>query len=245
MERLRRILQGKGLYIGWYFLDDFATWFGQKEEKIADIMAIAPCIKNDERMLKLAISEAKIRSHQKDTKPIKGNRHDSLPKLSIASVVLLNPKRNRIDKDVWLHRIGDLMIENMEPSDDLPVGNWSLHKWSEEGKVRGVFLLLSLVFSHVFCARRRKLELMQVLVPIRGFQNCQQIVLDCSGGQGRDRHICRKTATAPIFPRRPKKLGTIFFLFTKAHEREGRLLIEKQKLEDGITPLESQSVRGC
>ncbi|MBF4313338.1 hypothetical protein EAY03_26615, partial [Vibrio anguillarum] len=41
MEEIRNGLGDSNLPIGWYFLDDFASWFGQREEQIADIMAIA------------------------------------------------------------------------------------------------------------------------------------------------------------------------------------------------------------
>ena len=39
MEELKRGLGEPTLPTGWYCLDDFASWFGQKEEQIADIMA--------------------------------------------------------------------------------------------------------------------------------------------------------------------------------------------------------------
>jgi S-DNA-T family DNA segregation ATPase FtsK/SpoIIIE len=45
--------------IGWYFLDDYASWLGQKEGQIADIMAISPQYIDDEPILKIIVSEAK------------------------------------------------------------------------------------------------------------------------------------------------------------------------------------------
>jgi hypothetical protein len=47
MERLRRGLEVPEDGIGWYFLDDYASWFGLKEEQIADILAIAPGTETD------------------------------------------------------------------------------------------------------------------------------------------------------------------------------------------------------
>ena len=49
----------KNAPIGWYFLDDYATWLGQKEEQIADILAISPQIIDEKPVLKIIISEAK------------------------------------------------------------------------------------------------------------------------------------------------------------------------------------------
>lgn len=60
MEKIQRSLGGRNQPIGWYFLDDFASWFGQREEQIADIMAIAPRIIDGKPVLKVAISEAKF-----------------------------------------------------------------------------------------------------------------------------------------------------------------------------------------
>jgi len=33
---------GPERYAGWYFLDDYADWLGQREEQIADLMALCP-----------------------------------------------------------------------------------------------------------------------------------------------------------------------------------------------------------
>jgi hypothetical protein len=46
--------------IGWFFLDDYASWFGQTEERIADLMAIAPDVSEGFPVLKLVITEAKF-----------------------------------------------------------------------------------------------------------------------------------------------------------------------------------------
>lgn len=178
MERLRRILQVNSLYIGWYFLDDFATWFGQKEEKIADIMAIAPCIKDGKHILNLAISEAKYvasKGYQTHGRKSAQQLAETFNRISRA----LNPERSRIDKDIWLHRIGDLMIENMEPSNDLPVGDWNLHKWSEEVRSGSVPIVV-VGFSHVFI-HDEEVRVDTHINPIRDLPYCQQIVLDYFG----------------------------------------------------------------
>ena len=133
---------------GWYFLDDFATWFGQKEERIADIMAIAPCFKDGLPILKLAISEAKYvasEGYQAHRRKSAQQLIETVNRISRA----LDSGKSRIDKDIWLHRIGDLMIENMEPANDLPVGGWGLHKWSEEVRLGNVPVFVE-GFSHVF-----------------------------------------------------------------------------------------------
>src|SRR4051794_37394059 len=46
--------------LGWYFLDDYAGWLGQREGKIADIMALSPEIREPGGLrLSVMVSEAK------------------------------------------------------------------------------------------------------------------------------------------------------------------------------------------
>ena len=247
MERLRRILQVNGLYIGWYFLDDFATWFGQKEEKIADIMAIAPCIKDGRRILKLAISEAKYvasKGYQTHGRKSAQQLAETFNRISRA----LNPERSRIDKDVWLHRIGDLMIENMEPSNDLPVGGWSLHKWSEEVRSGGISILV-MGFSHVF-VHDEEVGVDTHIAPIRGLPHCQQIVLDYFGVRNEISMFAGKQQNSDM-PEEAKKVWRNP-LVSKMHRREDRFVISEQESKyeagDEIKPQETgttETVKGA
>ena len=51
---------GAGRRFGWYFLDDYAEWLGQREEQIADILALAPEQTPDGKLqLAVIISESK------------------------------------------------------------------------------------------------------------------------------------------------------------------------------------------
>ena len=51
---------GRERYYGWYFLDDYAEWLGQREQQIADIMALSPEQLPDGTLrLALVVSEAK------------------------------------------------------------------------------------------------------------------------------------------------------------------------------------------
>jgi len=47
-------------YFGWYFLDDYAEWLGQREEQIADLMIVSPEeTEEGELLLSIVVSEAK------------------------------------------------------------------------------------------------------------------------------------------------------------------------------------------
>ncbi len=227
MERLRRILQVNGLcIIGWYFLDDFATWFGQKEEKIADIMAIAPCIKDGRHILKLLISEAKYvssRGYQTHGRKSAQQLAETFNRISRA----LDPERSRIDKDIWLHRIGDLMIENMQLSDDLPVGDWSLHKWSEEVR-SGSIPIVIMGFSHVF-VHDEEVGVDTHVVPIRDLPHCQQIVLDYFDVKNEIGVFAGNQQTSDI-PEEAKKVWRNP-LISRTHQTGNRFVISEQKPE--------------
>ncbi|MBF4317940.1 hypothetical protein EAY30_23980, partial [Vibrio anguillarum] len=131
MEEIRNGLGDSNLPIGWYFLDDFASWFGQREEQIADIMAIAPRIVDGQPVLKVAISEAKFvssRGYRTQAKKSAKQLEETVARLGRA----IDPNHKRIDRDIWLNRIGDFMIEGMEPFDSDLMNGWDLHKWSDE-----------------------------------------------------------------------------------------------------------------
>ena len=148
MEEIRNNLGEPDLPIGWYFLDDFASWFGQREEQIADIMAIAPRVVDGKPVLKVAISEAKFvnsQGYKAQAKKSAKQLEETVARLGRA----LDPYHKRIDRDIWLNRIGDFMIEGMEPFDSSMINSWGLHKWSDE--IRQDHVPIQLVgFSHVF-----------------------------------------------------------------------------------------------
>ena len=131
MQRLQIGLGDPSLPIGWYFLDDFASWFGQREEQIADIMAIAPRIENETPILKIAIAEAKFVScqgYRAQAKKSAQQLQDTVLRVSRA----LDPEHHRLDRETWLHRLGDFMIEGIAPFDSLQTKEWDLHQWSDE-----------------------------------------------------------------------------------------------------------------
>lgn len=161
---------------GWYFLDDFASWFGQKEEQIADIMAISPKIIDGEHCLLVCVSEAKYvtsNGYKSHAKKSAKQLEETVARISRA----LDPNRNRIDRDIWLHRLGDFMLEGMEPFSSHVTGGWDLHRWSDEVRQDNVQIRVS-GFSHVFV--HDDLEYVDAgdYVPLKGMEHCQQKVFD-------------------------------------------------------------------
>ncbi len=176
MEELRSCFRGDKLPLGWYFLDDFASWFGQREEQIADIMAIAPRVENGNPVLKVAISEAKFvgsTNYRAQAKKSAKQLEETVARIGRA----LDPSQKRIDRDIWLHRLGDFMIEGIDPFDATRMNDWDLHRWSDE--VRQDRVPIHLVgFSHVFVHDNDGYVEAGGASPLKGMPHCSQEIFD-------------------------------------------------------------------
>jgi S-DNA-T family DNA segregation ATPase FtsK/SpoIIIE len=113
-------------YAGWYFLDDYADWLGQREEQIADLMALCPLPGVDGMMrLLVAIAEAKYI----DAAALASKRKESQKQLRdtirrVAGAVGDAPMR--LDRDLWLARLSDLLVDGAR----FPLGtNLDLPEW--------------------------------------------------------------------------------------------------------------------
>ena len=94
-------------------------------------MAIAPRMVDGSPILKVAISEAKFvssRGYRTQAKKSAKQLEKTVARLGRA----IDPKHKRIDREIWLHRLGDFMIEGMEPFDPSLMNGWDLHQWSDE-----------------------------------------------------------------------------------------------------------------
>jgi S-DNA-T family DNA segregation ATPase FtsK/SpoIIIE len=101
---------------GWYFLDDYAEWLGQREEHIADILALSPRRDADGRAtLVVLVSEAKYVSAE--ILQVQRAHSGSQARQTVARMedALFNTPR-RLDRDHWLGRLGDLLGESVVAS---------------------------------------------------------------------------------------------------------------------------------
>ena len=98
---------------GWYFLDDYAEWLGQREEQIADVLALAPEQTRDGKLqLAVIISESKYI----DYTSLATKRKESQKQLRdtvrrINDAIFGDPKR--LDRDLWLARFSDLILSGI------------------------------------------------------------------------------------------------------------------------------------
>ena len=131
---------------GWYFLDDYAEWLGQREEQIADILAISP-EETSEGGLRLAVVIAE--SKYIDFGCLATKRKESQKQLRdtvrrIHDALFGDPRR--LDRDLWLSRFSDLMLNGIQFQANSPIDLAAWRRAVREGRcgihMRG--------YSHIF-----------------------------------------------------------------------------------------------
>lgn len=136
---------GKSESVGWFFLDDYASWLGKKEEQIADILALCPKEENGNFYLQVIITECKyidIKGLANSKKISRKQLKDTV--LRINNALFGSP--TRLDKDLWLARISDLLVEGVEFTKE---SSLSLEEW-REGIRNGNIPIDLKGYSHVF-----------------------------------------------------------------------------------------------
>jgi DNA segregation ATPase FtsK/SpoIIIE, S-DNA-T family len=158
---------------GWYFLDDYASWLGQKEGQIADIMAMSLQSINDEPILKVIISEAKYI----DVAGLADARKTSQNQLRqtvnrIADALFISP--GRLDRDLWLSRLSDLLLDGIEFSAENKI---NIEQWREH--IRSGKLRIDLSgYSQVFVTGANDSNIEGERSPIPKGERCFQEVFD-------------------------------------------------------------------
>ncbi len=133
-------------YFGWYFLDDYANWLGQREEQIADILCLSPELDSKGRKrLAVVISESKYI----DAASLSVKRKESQKQLRqtmdrIEKALFGDP--GRLDRDIWLSRFSDMVLSGIQfPANaDLRLSEWrrAIREGNCDIYLRG--------YSHVF-----------------------------------------------------------------------------------------------
>jgi S-DNA-T family DNA segregation ATPase FtsK/SpoIIIE len=137
---------GRNRRFGWYFLDDYAEWLGQREEQIADILAITPEQMPDGSLqLAVIIAESKYI----DAASVATKRKESQKQLRdtvrrINDAIFGDPKR--LDRDLWLSRFSDLMLNGIQFPANSPIDLAAWRRAVRDGQcaihMRG--------YSHIF-----------------------------------------------------------------------------------------------
>lgn len=99
-----------GLF-AWFFLDDYADWLGAREEQIADLLVLAPTVQPDgSLLLRVVVVESKY----VDAASLAAKRKESERQLRSTLRRLAGALQGEVptlDREVWLARLSDLLIE--------------------------------------------------------------------------------------------------------------------------------------
>ncbi len=137
---------GAKSYLGWYFLDDYAEWLGQREQQIADLLVLSPERTSDGKMrLAVIVSESKyidFNSLSPKRKESQKQLRDTMKR--IGDAIFGDPKR--LDRDLWLSRFSDLILNGIQfpASSEIDLSIWrrAIREGECEIYLRG--------YSHIF-----------------------------------------------------------------------------------------------
>jgi len=167
---------GRARRFGWYFLDDYAEWLGQREEHIADILALAPEQSADGQLqLAVIIAESKyidIANLSAKRKESQKQLRDTMRRINDA--LFGNPKR--LDRELWLSRFSDLMLSGIQYPANSPIDLAAWRRAVREGRC-GIYLR---GYSHIFVSGPSESDECSELVAVADADNSYQEVFSRS-----------------------------------------------------------------
>lgn len=113
VEREFKALSGDGsrpAFSVFFLLDDYADWLAQKESRIADILGLCVEEAEDGPRLHVAVVESKYVSGDSVAEARRSSKAQLMATLSTFRAALFGDP-GRLDRDVWLARLADLLID--------------------------------------------------------------------------------------------------------------------------------------
>lgn len=150
-----------------FLLDDYADWLSQKESRIADILGLCVEENEDGPRLHIAVVESKYVGATGAADAKRSSKAQLMGTLSTFRAALFGDP-GRLDRDVWLARLADMLMDA-----DIPPGYSGLLERAR-GKLREGAAAISLKgYSHVF---------VHSTDPNIGISASEQVLLDDSDG---------------------------------------------------------------
>jgi S-DNA-T family DNA segregation ATPase FtsK/SpoIIIE len=95
--------------IAWCFLDDYSEWLGKKEgANIADLLVLAPTVRDGKMHLDIIVTEAKFVTHDAMGGAVSSSAKQLIDTLSQMTEAM-DGETKTIDQDIWLARFSDLV----------------------------------------------------------------------------------------------------------------------------------------
>lgn len=152
---------------GWFLLDDYASWLGEEEKQIADILCLSPSLNNEGiPVLDIVVTEAKFVEHSAVAKKAKESASQLRQTLSRLERGLGNDS-NSLDRSIWLSRISDMIVDGIESraTDEFDAAEW--RRLVRDGQciiqIRG--------YSHVFNHGSEQASAVYEITPVKETQN--------------------------------------------------------------------------
>jgi len=133
--------------IAWFLLDDYAQWLGQREEGIADILALS--VSEDATgipRLRAVVTEAKYVSGESAAEAKRISKQQLRQTVHRIEDALFGDP-GRLDRDLWLSRVADLLLDGTTA-----IGKTGALEAVRDGIRQGVAPIDLRGYSHVFFA---------------------------------------------------------------------------------------------
>ncbi|MDR2881505.1 MAG: hypothetical protein LBV29_06355, partial [Azoarcus sp.] len=135
---------GGQVLTAWFLLDDYASWLSQRESRIADILALNVEEHQEDIRVVISIVESKYVSAGGLAEACRNAKVQLLATMGMFSEALFGDP-GRLDRDVWLARLADMLIDA-----DIPPGKTDLMERAR-AKLREGNVEISLRgYSHVY-----------------------------------------------------------------------------------------------
>lgn len=128
----------------YFLLDDYASWLAQRENRIADILGLCVEERDGVPHLHVAVIESKYVTSAAEAEAKRSSKAQLLATLSTFREALFGDP-GRLDRDVWLARLADLLIDA-----DIPPGCSGLLERARAALRDGDALISLRGYSHVF-----------------------------------------------------------------------------------------------
>ncbi|QDJ49340.1 FtsK/SpoIIIE domain-containing protein [Bordetella hinzii] len=140
-----KMAAGKSQTLTAYFLlDDYASWLSQPESRIADILALNVQEREDDVRVVISIVESKYIAADGLAKARRDSKDQLLSTLSMFREALFGDP-GRLDRDVWLARLADMLIDA-----DIPPGMTGLMERARSKLREGDVEISLRGYSHVY-----------------------------------------------------------------------------------------------
>lgn len=147
LEEEFKIISGSGTrpsFSVFFLLDDYADWLAQKESRIADILGLCVEEGEDGPRLHVAVIESKYVAATGAAEARRSSKAQLMATLSTFRAALFGDP-GRLDRDVWLSRLADLLIDA-----NIPPGCSGLLERARAKLRDGVAGISLRGYSHVF-----------------------------------------------------------------------------------------------